>query len=155
LIYGLNWPRTVNCQCIGTSYQALQQANPVHQLWRLATGSTRSRMTLSRHEPVKDAFEVSESAPARTAAPPIAARASRRERPAWLRWPMDPSTSCRSAGVIRIRRCLYEKMQTDPHFSDYILFHEYCDGDNGRGLGASHQTGWSGLVANMIAELHE
>src|SRR5438876_3374060 len=63
-------------------------------------------MTLSRHEPVKDAFEVSESAPARTAAPPIAARASRRERPAWLRRPMDSSTSCRSAGVIRIRRCL-------------------------------------------------
>jgi hypothetical protein len=49
----------------------------------------------------------------------------------------------------------YEKMQTDPHFRDHILFHEYFDGDNGRGLGASHQTGWSGLVANMIAELHE
>jgi hypothetical protein len=49
----------------------------------------------------------------------------------------------------------YEKMQTDPHFKDYILFHEYFDGDNGRGLGASHQTGWSGLVANMIAELHD
>jgi hypothetical protein len=49
----------------------------------------------------------------------------------------------------------YEKMQTDPHFRDHILFHEYFDGDTGRGLGASHQTGWSGLVANMIAELHE
>lgn len=49
----------------------------------------------------------------------------------------------------------YEKMQTDPHFRDYLLFHEYYDGDTGRGLGASHQTGWSGLVANMIAELHE
>jgi Glycosyl hydrolase family 63 C-terminal domain len=49
----------------------------------------------------------------------------------------------------------YEKMQTDPHFRDHILFHEYFDGDNGRGLGASHQTGWSALVANMIAELHE
>jgi glycogen debranching enzyme len=48
-----------------------------------------------------------------------------------------------------------EKMQTDPHFRDYILFHEYYDGDTGRGLGASHQTGWSALVANMIAELHE
>jgi hypothetical protein len=48
-----------------------------------------------------------------------------------------------------------EKMQTDPHFKDYILFHEYFDGDTGRGLGASHQTGWSGLVANMIAELHD
>jgi hypothetical protein len=48
-----------------------------------------------------------------------------------------------------------EKIQTDPHFKDYILFHEYFDGDTGRGLGASHQTGWSGLVANMIAELYE
>jgi Glycosyl hydrolase family 63 C-terminal domain len=48
----------------------------------------------------------------------------------------------------------YEKMQTDPHFRDYILFHEYFDGEDGRGLGASHQTGWSGLVANMIAGLH-
>ena len=37
----------------------------------------------------------------------------------------------------------YEKMQTDPHFKDYLLFHEYFDGDTGRGLGASHQTGWS------------
>jgi hypothetical protein len=49
----------------------------------------------------------------------------------------------------------HKKMQTDPHFRDYILFHEYFDGENGRGLGASHQTGWSGLVANMIAELHD
>ena len=49
----------------------------------------------------------------------------------------------------------YEKMQTDPHFKDHLLFHEYYDGDTGRGLGASHQTGWSALVANMIAELHE
>jgi len=48
-----------------------------------------------------------------------------------------------------------EKMQTDPHFKDYLLFHEYFDGDTGRGLGASHQTGWSALVANMIAELHD
>ena len=49
----------------------------------------------------------------------------------------------------------HEKMQTDPHFKDYLLFHEYFDGDTGRGLGASHQTGWSALVANMIAELHD
>jgi len=48
-----------------------------------------------------------------------------------------------------------EKMQTDLHFKGHILFHEYFDGDTGRGLGASHQTGWSGLVANMIAEMHE
>jgi hypothetical protein len=47
------------------------------------------------------------------------------------------------------------KLQSDPHFRDYILFHEYFDGDTGRGLGASHQTGWSALIANVIAELHE
>jgi hypothetical protein len=48
----------------------------------------------------------------------------------------------------------YEKMQTDPQFKDYVWFHEYFDGDNGRGVGASHQTGWTGLVANLIDELH-
>ena len=43
-----------------------------------------------------------------------------------------------------------EKMQTDPHFRDYILFYEYFHGDNGRGVGASHQTGWTGLIANLL-----
>ncbi|MDT8281909.1 MAG: glucosidase, partial [Gammaproteobacteria bacterium] len=43
-----------------------------------------------------------------------------------------------------------EKSQNDPHFCDYILFHEYFHGDNGRGVGASHQTGWTGLVAKLL-----
>jgi hypothetical protein len=43
-----------------------------------------------------------------------------------------------------------EKYQNDPHFADLILFHEYFHGDNGKGIGASHQTGWAGLVANLI-----
>lgn len=43
-----------------------------------------------------------------------------------------------------------EKMQTDPHFKDYVLFFEYFDGDTGNGLGASHQTGWTGLVAKLL-----
>jgi len=47
----------------------------------------------------------------------------------------------------------YEKFQSDPNFKDYILFHEYFHGDNGRGCGASHQTGWTGLVANLIDQL--
>jgi hypothetical protein len=47
----------------------------------------------------------------------------------------------------------YETFQTDAHFKDYVLFHEYFDGDNGRGCGASHQTGWTGLVANLIDQL--
>jgi hypothetical protein len=42
------------------------------------------------------------------------------------------------------------KFQTDPYWKDYILFHEYFHGDNGAGLGASHQTGWTGIVAKLI-----
>ncbi|MGE5819823.1 MAG: MGH1-like glycoside hydrolase domain-containing protein [Deltaproteobacteria bacterium] len=43
-----------------------------------------------------------------------------------------------------------EKFQSDPHWRDHILFYEYFHGDNGAGLGASHQTGWTGLVAKTI-----
>jgi hypothetical protein len=53
----------------------------------------------------------------------------------------------------RGRRPVYggtEKFQTDPHWRDHILFYEYFHGDNGAGLGASHQTGWTGLVAKTI-----
>ena len=46
-----------------------------------------------------------------------------------------------------------KKLQEDPHFNNYILFHEYFHGDNGKGLGASHQTGWTGLIANLITML--
>ena len=42
--------------------------------------------------------------------------------------------------------------QDDPHWRDLILFHEYFHGDNGAGLGASHQTGWTGLVAKLIQQ---
>lgn len=45
-----------------------------------------------------------------------------------------------------------EKFQTDPHWRDYLLFNEYFHGDNGAGLGASHQTGWTGLVAELLQE---
>ena len=41
-------------------------------------------------------------------------------------------------------------LATDPHFRDHVLFHEFFDGDNGAGLGASHQTGWTGLVATLL-----
>jgi hypothetical protein len=43
-----------------------------------------------------------------------------------------------------------EKFQTDPHWKDYILFYEYFHGDNGAGLGASHQTGWTGTIARTL-----
>src|SRR5215471_13803550 len=53
----------------------------------------------------------------------------------------------------RGRRPVYggiEKFQTDPHWRDHILFYEYFHGDNGAGLGANHQTGWTGVVAKLI-----
>ena len=43
-----------------------------------------------------------------------------------------------------------QRVQHDPHFRDYLLFHEYFHGDTGRGLGASHQTGWTGLIAKLL-----
>ncbi len=51
------------------------------------------------------------------------------------------------------RRPVYggtDRFQCDPHWRDHILFFEYFHGDNGAGLGASHQTGWTGLVAKFI-----
>jgi Glycosyl hydrolase family 63 C-terminal domain len=44
----------------------------------------------------------------------------------------------------------YPQLQTDPHYRDYIPFYEFFDGDNGRGAGASHQTGWTGLIAKLL-----
>jgi hypothetical protein len=54
------------------------------------------------------------------------------------------------------RRPVYggiSKFQADPHWRDLILFHEYFHGDNGAGIGASHQTGWTGVVAWLIKSL--
>jgi hypothetical protein len=51
------------------------------------------------------------------------------------------------------RRPVYggtQKFQEDPHWRDLLLFYEYFHGDNGAGLGASHQTGWTGVVARLI-----
>jgi hypothetical protein len=53
------------------------------------------------------------------------------------------------------RRPVYgasDKFQRDPHWRDLILFHEYFHGDHGQGLGASHQTGWTALVAKLIQQ---
>jgi hypothetical protein len=49
----------------------------------------------------------------------------------------------------------HRQMQTDPHFRDYLLFYEYFHGDTGRGVGASHQTGWTGLVAKLLMPRYE
>jgi hypothetical protein len=54
------------------------------------------------------------------------------------------------------RRPVYgasEKFQSDENWRDYVLFYEYFHGDNGSGLGASHQTGWTGLVAKILQQL--
>ena len=59
-----------------------------------------------------------------------------------------PSCATRSG-----RRPVYggtEKFQKDPHWRDLILFYEFFQGDNGAGLGASHQTGWTGLTAVLL-----
>ncbi|OLB99916.1 MAG: glucosidase [Candidatus Rokubacteria bacterium 13_1_40CM_68_15] len=56
------------------------------------------------------------------------------------------------------RRPVYggtEKFQRDPHWRDLILFYEYFHGDNGAGIGASHQTGWTGLVAKLLQQSGE
>lgn len=49
----------------------------------------------------------------------------------------------------------HPKLATDPNFKDYVLFHEYFDGDTGRGAGASHQTGWTGLIARLLQPRRE
>jgi hypothetical protein len=49
----------------------------------------------------------------------------------------------------------HQKLQTDPHFRDHVLFPEYFHGESGRGLGASHQTGWTGLIAKLLKPRRE
>jgi hypothetical protein len=56
----------------------------------------------------------------------------------------------RNADGERAARKLTPERQADPHFRDYIPFYEYFDGDTGRGVGASHQTGWTALVAKLL-----
>ena len=51
-----------------------------------------------------------------------------------------------------------QRFVDDPHWRDYVQFHEYFQGDTGRGLGASHQTGWTALITrciNMVARVRE
>ena len=54
----------------------------------------------------------------------------------------------------RSRPChgAFEKFADDPHWRDHVLFFEYFDAETGRGLGASHQTGWTALVATLIEQ---
>jgi len=77
-------------------------------------------------------------------------------------WEVAAEISKRLSNIFRRdssgRRPVYggtEKFQTDPHWRDLILFYEYFHGDNGAGIGANHQTGWTGLVAKLIGQCSE
>jgi hypothetical protein len=76
-------------------------------------------------------------------------------------WAIGDIAEFIAEGMIKIfvrkdgKRPLYaniDKFQNDPHWRDYIFFHEYFHGDTGAGLGAAHQTGWTGLAASLIDE---
>ena len=79
----------------------------------------------------------------------------------WLNlWEVSLELEKRLVGIFRRdvsgRRAFngdVELFQNDPHWRDLILFNEYFHGDNGRGVGASHQTGWSATVAKMVNQL--
>ena len=53
-----------------------------------------------------------------------------------------------------IRNSIINFLRQDPYFKDLITFYEFFHGDNGRGCGASHQTGWTGLVTALIHEFN-
>lgn len=55
-------------------------------------------------------------------------------------------------GGIRPAHNGHHRLSTDPHFRDHLNFYEYFHGETGRGVGASHQTGWTGLVAKLIQQ---
>jgi hypothetical protein len=61
----------------------------------------------------------------------------------------------RDADGVRAVHGTIEKFQTDEHWRDLPLFYEYFHGDNGRGLGASHQTGWTGLIGKLLQQIGE
>jgi mannosylglycerate hydrolase MGH1-like protein/glycosyl hydrolase family 63 len=61
----------------------------------------------------------------------------------------------RGTDGIRPVHGMHEQFQSDPHWRDLVLFYEYFHGDNGRGVGASHQTGWTGLVAKLLQQAGE
>ena len=66
------------------------------------------------------------------------------------RWPISMSQTGRRP----VYNCS-QKFQCDPHWRDLILFYEFFHGDTGEGLGASHQTGWTGLTAKLLQQSGE
>ena len=67
----------------------------------------------------------------------------------------DAASSCATTTGRRPCSRSDDSVSDDPHWRDLILFHEYFHGDNGRGVGASHQTGWTGLVAKLLQQSGE
>jgi hypothetical protein len=62
---------------------------------------------------------------------------------------------CRESGKKRPSDNEFARFAQDPHWRDLVLFHEYFHGDDGRGLGASHQTGWTALVLNILSDMEK
>jgi hypothetical protein len=68
-------------------------------------------------------------------------------------WVYDPQEKRGVENGDRGRRSVYggtERFQTDPHWRDHIFFYEYFPGDNAAGLGASHQTVWTGVITKLM-----
>ena len=76
-------------------------------------------------------------------------------------WEVATELSRRLSSIFLMRdgrRPVYgdsDRFQTDPHWRDLVLFHEYFHGDTGAGLGASHQTGWTAVVAKLLQQSGE
>ena len=66
-----------------------------------------------------------------------------------------PTSSCATRTAGGRSTAAREKFQDDPHWRDCLLFYEYFHGDNGAGLGASHQTGWTGIIARAHAPVRD
>jgi hypothetical protein len=85
----------------------------------------------------------------------VAADISRRLVRIFLRCNASPSSTTPAAAGCRPVYGKMDKFQSDPHWRDFIQFHEYFHGDTGAGVGASHQTGWTGVVAKLIEQSGE
>ena len=66
------------------------------------------------------------------------------------RAPAGRASSCEDQTAGARSTAATAKFQDDPHWRDCLLFYEYFHGDNGAGLGASHQTGWTGVIARLM-----
>ena len=75
----------------------------------------------------------------------------------WVRWDalLPLRASARDAASRRAVFGMQDYFQSDAHWRDYVPFHEYFHGDTSAGIGASHQTGWTGVIAKLIQQQGE